>query len=168
MHKDFNGSPRREPTREEHEELEYERRHEDVDQEAHVEEASRRSLRWVRSSEELSIVKSELQFAHDQQDYEYEVLDVPYASSSPIDHSAYPPLQAESPPAHYSPKVWRILLFQMLSSVTQILASLSSLIDIITHRDTPTPFGTQHVALLLAAWAPCIAFGVRPWGQQPN
>ncbi|EMD31885.1 hypothetical protein CERSUDRAFT_68987 [Gelatoporia subvermispora B] len=138
-----------------------------VDDEVDVEEASRTSPRWARNSDELSIAKSELRFAHDHQAYDYEEFDLPYASSSPIDHSAFPPVQPESPPAHQSPKVWRLLFFQLLSSVTQILASVSSLVDITTHRDMPTPFGTQHVALLLAAWAPCIAFGVQPWGRRP-
>ncbi|OCH93346.1 hypothetical protein OBBRIDRAFT_790374 [Obba rivulosa] len=166
MYKTSTGSLRRQITRES-DKLEFEQGHETIDEEADVEETPRSSLRFVRNSEELSITKSELQFTHEQQEHEFEEFDLVYASNSPIDHSAYPPLH-QSPPAHNSSKVWRILFFQLLSSVTQILASLSSLIDIIMHRDTPTPFGTQHVALLLAAWAPCIAFGVHPWGQRPT
>ncbi len=62
--------------------------------------------------------------------------------------------------------VWRILFFQFLSSATQIVATLSSLIDMFTQHHPPAPFGTHHVALLIAAWAPPIAFGVRPWRRK--
>ena len=56
--------------------------------------------------------------------------------------------------------VWRILFFQLLSAITQILATLSSLVDIFSGR-SPLPLGTEHVALLIVAWAPVVAFGVR-------
>lgn len=78
--------------------------------------------------------------------------------------------------------IWRIIIFQLYvvpmwmrvimptnqrlfcfrnSSFTLILvlASISTLIDVIAHHTQPTPFGTQHVALLLAAWGPVIVFG---------
>lgn len=40
-----------------------------------------------------------------------------------------------------------------------ILASLSTLIDLARDRGSPTPFGTQHFAILLVAWCPAIIFG---------
>ena len=42
----------------------------------------------------------------------------------------------------------------------QFLTCISTVIDVATHRPTPTPFGTQHIALLLAAWGPVVVFGV--------
>jgi hypothetical protein len=43
--------------------------------------------------------------------------------------------------------------------MVSILASISTVIDVAMQRPTPTPFGTQHVALLLAAWGPAMVFG---------
>jgi hypothetical protein len=43
--------------------------------------------------------------------------------------------------------------------MVSILASVSTVIDVAMQRPTPTPFGTQHVALLLAAWGPAMVFG---------
>ncbi|KAI0293997.1 hypothetical protein BC826DRAFT_910271, partial [Russula brevipes] len=40
-----------------------------------------------------------------------------------------------------------------------VLASLSTLIDLVKDRDTPTSFGTQHIAIILAAWCPAVVFG---------
>jgi hypothetical protein len=39
-----------------------------------------------------------------------------------------------------------------------ILATLSTLIDLIRDRPAPTAFGTQHIAILLVAWCPAIIF----------
>jgi hypothetical protein len=41
-------------------------------------------------------------------------------------------------------------------SIIALQASLSPVIDLAKGRKKPTPFGTQHVALLCAAWGPCI------------
>ncbi|PPR02268.1 hypothetical protein CVT24_011617 [Panaeolus cyanescens] len=46
--------------------------------------------------------------------------------------------------------------------VVQFLACLSTIIDVAKRRPTPSPMGTQHVALLLAAWGPVIVFGHLP------
>lgn len=35
---------------------------------------------------------------------------------------------------------------------------MSTLIDVVRKRHAPTPFGTQHIALVLAAWGPVIVF----------
>ena len=43
-----------------------------------------------------------------------------------------------------------------------ILASLSTVIDLIGNRTVPTAFGTQHFAILLVAWCPAIVFGSFP------
>jgi hypothetical protein len=40
-----------------------------------------------------------------------------------------------------------------------ILASLSTLIDLIKDQVIPGEFGTQHIAILLVAWCPAIVFG---------
>jgi len=41
----------------------------------------------------------------------------------------------------------------------QLLASITTIIDVASHRAEPTAFGTQHIALLLAAWGPVFLFG---------
>ncbi|KAF8235663.1 hypothetical protein L208DRAFT_1255421, partial [Tricholoma matsutake] len=38
-----------------------------------------------------------------------------------------------------------------------MLSCITSLIAVITRRP-PTPFGTQHIALILAGWGPVIVF----------
>lgn len=43
-----------------------------------------------------------------------------------------------------------------------ILASLSTVIDLIRNQVIPTAFGTQHVAILLVAWCPAVVFGSSP------
>ncbi|KAJ7127964.1 hypothetical protein C8R44DRAFT_616215, partial [Mycena epipterygia] len=40
-----------------------------------------------------------------------------------------------------------------------LLSSITPLVDIISASAVPAPLGTQHVALLLAAWAPVFIFG---------
>ncbi|KAF9041302.1 hypothetical protein BJ165DRAFT_278450 [Panaeolus papilionaceus] len=61
-----------------------------------------------------------------------------------------------------SPAVWRIILFQIAFIVVQFLACLSTIVDVAKRRPTPSPVGTQHFALLLAAWGPVIVFGHLP------
>ncbi|KAI0938681.1 hypothetical protein AcV5_000305 [Taiwanofungus camphoratus] len=118
------------------------------------------SLRWARDSEASSFTKSELRFAREDSEGGESG---PSRRRSPHDQITWDPALADSPPAHRSPAVWRIVFFQLLLSSTLILAAFSSLIDMFTRHDSPTPFGTQHIALLLAAWAPSIAFGIFPW-----
>lgn len=61
-----------------------------------------------------------------------------------------------------APAIWRLILFQMAFFIIQFLAALSTIIDVATHRKYPTPFGTQHVALVLVGWGPSIVFGHLP------
>jgi hypothetical protein len=61
-----------------------------------------------------------------------------------------------------APAIWRLILFQMAFFITQCLAALSTIIDVASHRTYPTPFGTQHVALVLVGWGPSIVFGHLP------
>jgi hypothetical protein len=48
----------------------------------------------------------------------------------------------------------------------QILVTLSILVDVARKRHTLTPFGTQHIALVLAAWGPFVIFCVYPPNSQ--
>lgn len=70
----------------------------------------------------------------------------------------------EDPPEP-DPRLGCIVTFQILCSSTQVVAAVSTLIDIFTRRPTPTRVGTQHVALLLVSWIPslmfCLAMGRR-------
>ncbi|KAF9239296.1 hypothetical protein BU15DRAFT_46861 [Melanogaster broomeanus] len=67
-----------------------------------------------------------------------------------------------SQPTNLAPAIWRLLLFQMAFAITQCLAALSTIMDVSQHRTTPTPFGTQHVALVLVGWGPAVVFGHLP------
>ncbi|TFY77593.1 hypothetical protein EWM64_g6421 [Hericium alpestre] len=66
--------------------------------------------------------------------------------------------QSTGPATSLCPAVWRILTFQLAFFVVMALASLSTIIDLAKGRP-PTPFGTQHIALILAGWGPAIVFG---------
>jgi len=70
------------------------------------------------------------------------------------------------PPSIATPLLWHMVAFQITLSIVQILASITTLIDVGKQRTTPTPFGTQHFALLLAAWCPCFILGHLPGVRQ--
>ncbi|CAA7268443.1 unnamed protein product [Cyclocybe aegerita] len=61
-----------------------------------------------------------------------------------------------------APAVWRIILFQIAFASVQLLSCISTFVDVVKRRPTPTPLGTQHFALLLAAWGPVVFFGHLP------
>lgn len=68
----------------------------------------------------------------------------------------------KQPRKSLAPAIWRLILFQMAFFIIQFLAALSTIIDVAMHRPKPTPFGTQHVALVLVGWGPSIVFGHLP------
>ncbi|KAF7981194.1 hypothetical protein HWV62_34513 [Athelia sp. TMB] len=73
--------------------------------------------------------------------------------------------QAQAPPsgqASFMSLIWRLILFFLFFFLVQILVALSTIIDVSRGKDALTPFGTQHVALLLAAWGPGAIFGHAP------
>ncbi|KAI0659243.1 hypothetical protein C8Q70DRAFT_1045131 [Cubamyces menziesii] len=123
------------------------------------------SLRWIRNSDDtVSIAKSELQFARSPQRDDFEETT---RRPSPADPSTYDAGLSDPPIPNLTRAVWRVLLFQLFSSLTQILATITSLVDMFAQHSPPSAFGTQHIALLLAAWAPPIVFGVIPWRRKP-
>jgi hypothetical protein len=69
-------------------------------------------------------------------------------------------------PPNLPDTIWKLILFQMSLCAVQFLSSISTFVDALARRQTPTPFGTQHVALLLAAWGPVLAFGPLPVVRQ--
>ncbi|RPD65614.1 hypothetical protein L226DRAFT_530844 [Lentinus tigrinus ALCF2SS1-7] len=138
-----------------------ERKHETSHDDDEIYDAVSGSLRWIRNSDDTaSVAKSELEFARTPQ---REVFEEVFWRPSPVDPSTYDAGLTETPIPNFTRMVWRILFFQLFSSATQIIATLSSLIDMFTQNQPPSPFGTHHVALILAAWAPPIAFGIIPW-----
>ncbi|KAI9507250.1 hypothetical protein F5148DRAFT_1309864 [Russula earlei] len=62
-------------------------------------------------------------------------------------------------PPGLNPPIWRMVVFQMIFFFILILASLSTLIDLVRDPQAPVAFGTQHVAILLVVWCPPIVFG---------
>ncbi|KAK0446084.1 Rhamnogalacturonase B, N-terminal-domain-containing protein [Desarmillaria tabescens] len=64
--------------------------------------------------------------------------------------------------AYLSPAIWRIMFFQVAFTIVLLLTCISTLVDVVAGHETPTPFGTQHVALLLSAWGPALVFGLFP------
>ncbi|KAI9063542.1 hypothetical protein FKP32DRAFT_677301 [Trametes sanguinea] len=147
------------------------------------------SLRWIRHSDDtVSITKSELEFARSPQREDFEET---IRKPSPVDRecpgcyaclcpsmtaethtathsvaSTYDAGLSDTPIPNLTSAVWRILFFQFFSSATQILATITSLVDMFAQHNPPSAFGTQHFALLLAAWAPPIVFGFIPWRRK--
>jgi len=70
-------------------------------------------------------------------------------------------------PPGLHPAIWRMVVFQLVFFFILILASLSTLIDLVKDRTTPVAFGTQHVSILLVAWCPAIVFGWLPGTRTP-
>jgi len=101
------------------------------------------------------------------------------ATTSNLDDEFSPRRQTTSIPAsgtrvapvrplksNLAPAIWRLILFQMAFFIIQFLAALSTIIDVAKHRGTPTPFGTQHIALVLVGWGPAVVFGHLPAVRQ--
>ncbi|KZP07187.1 hypothetical protein FIBSPDRAFT_965857 [Athelia psychrophila] len=74
--------------------------------------------------------------------------------------------QLTAPQKKIIPLIWRLILFHGVFFLVQILVTLSTLIDIGNHRKTLTPFGTEHIALILAAWGPFVIFSHSPGVRQ--
>ncbi|KJA26933.1 hypothetical protein HYPSUDRAFT_84331 [Hypholoma sublateritium FD-334 SS-4] len=69
--------------------------------------------------------------------------------------------KTQRPIPFLAPAVLRMILFQVAFITFQSLASISTIVDLARHR-SPTPFGSQHIALELACWMPVIVFGQFP------
>lgn len=72
----------------------------------------------------------------------------------------------QGPPMNVMPAIWRLMFFQISFFGIEMLAALSTLIDVAGHRSPPMEIGTHHVALILAAWGPLIVFGHLPAVRQ--
>ncbi|KZT10325.1 uncharacterized protein LAESUDRAFT_644789 [Laetiporus sulphureus 93-53] len=122
------------------------------------------SMKWAHHCSDVSsYTKSELEFTHTESEVDAEEFAM-YARRSTL-YSLWDLSYPDPRPACRSRVVWRIMFFQLFLSLTQILAAMSSLVDMFSGRTVPTSFGTQHVALILIAWASPIAFGVWPLRQ---
>jgi len=70
-------------------------------------------------------------------------------------------------PPGLHPAILSMVVFQLVFFFILILASLSTVIDLIRDRTVPTAFGTQHFAILLVAWCPAMVFGYLPGVRNP-
>ncbi|KAF5390024.1 hypothetical protein D9757_003812 [Collybiopsis confluens] len=80
-------------------------------------------------------------------------------STFPLTRTPSKGLHSSETPGNIRPAIWRIIIFQLAFTVILILACISTLIDVITKRSQPAPFGTQHIGLLLTVWGPVFIFG---------
>ncbi|PPQ73442.1 hypothetical protein CVT26_015829 [Gymnopilus dilepis] len=93
---------------------------------------------------------------------------VPYSGSSSrptsvsLSATGIPYKKPRREPPGLSPFLWQIILFQFAFIFVQFLACISTFVDVVTRRATPTALGTHHFALLLAAWGPVFMFGMLP------
>ncbi|KAJ3930287.1 MAG: hypothetical protein NXY57DRAFT_898381 [Lentinula lateritia] len=130
----------------------------------------------TRNENNLNYVDAELDYvrSHGKNQYEFrkEARDLEVADESRTGaKNSRRPIFTISPLARNSaledasqirPALWRIVIFQLSFTLTLVLACISTLVDVTSRRTRPTPFGTQHVALLLAAWGPVVIFGFIP------
>ncbi|KAI0341468.1 hypothetical protein BDW22DRAFT_306972 [Trametopsis cervina] len=109
-------------------------------------------LRWAKDSDRDSPSKVAYDYAvaEDEEPGAYAFPPHPRIRRS----SGQPPWIDDLPES--DPRLRRTVVFQLLLSLTQVLAAISTLIDIFSGRTTPTRLGTQHVALLLIAWMPAL------------
>lgn len=144
------------------------------------------SLRWAKTSSDgddtdSSSIKSGVQFADEdemegvpsylrRQSMERELpfqTELPFSSSINLKRIPVGPWRQIPPISSCPGPLWRVVIFQLFLSLTQIIAAVSSLNDLAMHKSTPSSFGTQHVALLLVAWGPCLVFGFDvPWRKR--
>ncbi|KAI0264748.1 hypothetical protein BC834DRAFT_970673 [Gloeopeniophorella convolvens] len=126
-----------------------------------VEEAERG--KGVDEDDADSILKDERDFM----DYEGVLEDAGAPPLKPVRqfYRSAPRPSVGRPPG-LGPAIWRLIVFQMAFFFILLLAALSTLVDL-ARDQPPTPFGTQHVALLLAAWGPVIVFGYFPGARNP-
>jgi len=103
-------------------------------------------------------IKSDFDYGKEEEDAGEENLSV---SSESIPRPRSAGRKSRPPLPTLSPAIWRIILFQLSFSFIQALACITTIVDMI-RRQPPTGFGTQHVAILLAAWGPVIIFGHVP------
>ncbi|THU94726.1 hypothetical protein K435DRAFT_724365 [Dendrothele bispora CBS 962.96] len=82
---------------------------------------------------------------------------------SPLPLSNGPPSRHDPSPLPCSlSHLWKMIIFQLSFLLVLLLACISALIDVIAQRDSPSPFGTHHIALLLTVWIPVILIGHIP------
>ncbi|KAI0284623.1 hypothetical protein BGY98DRAFT_947825 [Russula aff. rugulosa BPL654] len=94
--------------------------------------------------------------------------DYPEAPLKPVREfyrSAPRPCIGRPPGLH--PAIVSMVVYQLIFFFILILASLSTVIDMIRGRTVPLAFGTQHFAILLVAWCPAVVFGYLPGVRNP-
>ncbi|KAJ7599272.1 hypothetical protein C8J56DRAFT_916277 [Mycena floridula] len=131
------------------------------------------ALMWTRQDQnELRRPKSDLfNFQGEEQEEEGEDGFVIVGDPLELRNQRRPPsrlLEPLSPSRNLRTLVpiWRIVIFQVLFTCCLLFASISTIVDVALNRKTPTPMGTQHVALLLAAYGPTVLFGTLPSVRQ--
>ncbi|KAJ7070391.1 hypothetical protein B0H15DRAFT_114822 [Mycena belliarum] len=109
----------------------------------------------VHNSDRISI--TQLAFGLGNADLS-ESTEHPWATRSAAEFTLPSQLSYKSP-AELPSTVRSFLIFQFAIIAIHLLSSITPLIDAISSHAEPTALGTQHVALLLAAWAPVLIFG---------
>ncbi|KAJ6506722.1 hypothetical protein C8R45DRAFT_970361 [Mycena sanguinolenta] len=113
--------------------------------------------RSIHNSDRISI--TQLAYAMHRDEFSSDTTDY-YASPSQISSITPNTLQMEhKSPSELSSIVRSLLLFQFAIIVVHLLSCITPIIDIVSARAQPAPLGTQHVALLMAGWAPVAIFG---------
>ncbi|KAJ7887787.1 hypothetical protein B0H14DRAFT_3856164 [Mycena olivaceomarginata] len=119
-----------------------------------------RSTRTIHNSDRISI--TQLAFAMQREVYT-ETTDYYSYPDTVSSLSGIPPPMTQPPefrsPSELSSVVRSLLIFQFAIIAAHLLSSITPIVDIISAKPQPAAFGTQHVAVLLAGWAPVAIFG---------
>ncbi|KAI0694210.1 hypothetical protein BC835DRAFT_1350515 [Cytidiella melzeri] len=115
-------------------------------------------LRWAKDSDRDSTSKPAYDYSMAEDD-EPGLYAFPPSPRIRRSSSDLPPWMQSEPPDP-NPRLGRFVAFQLLCSSLQILAAVSTLVDLASRRSTPSRVGTQHVALLLITWVPALLLGM--------
>ncbi|KAJ7716583.1 hypothetical protein DFH07DRAFT_353821 [Mycena maculata] len=77
---------------------------------------------------------------------------------SPIDHAPTRVSHITTVPK-ITPHIYRLLFFQVVFTLSLLVDGLSSIIDVAAHHETPTPFASNQISLLMVSWGPIAVFG---------
>lgn len=129
----------------------------EVHHDADGDNAAAGTLRWTHAGEIDTLKKDrELEYGGIDDD----ACDEPVFATFPRirrSPSGQPPWLDDTPATPPTPL--RAVSFALVLGAVLVVCAVTSLIDIFAHQRPPMPFGTQHAALVLVAWAPALFIG---------
>ncbi|KAJ6632308.1 hypothetical protein B0H10DRAFT_1976905 [Mycena sp. CBHHK59/15] len=113
----------------------------------------------IHNSDRISITELAYGMQHEESGDSSDYYAFPRRVSSEAGSMQIPPPFEHRSPSELSSIVWSLLIFQFAIIGIHLLSSITPIIDVVSARSAPAALGTQHVALILAGWAPVVIFG---------